>query len=111
MLKVSRLKPAPEASTKPGTIYTFAFWARVIIAVPVSGLVRASGGALSFATLSLSAQTSAEFGTFGAQAVVAVFGYIGFEQAPVLGAIGEQDGPMPAFSPSKGPQGALRRRQ
>jgi amino acid transporter len=56
----------------------------VIVAETVSGLARPSGGTLSFGTLSPSALTSAGFGTFGVLAVVAILGYIGFEQAPVL---------------------------
>ncbi len=56
----------------------------VVIAETASGLARPSGGTLSLATLSPSALTSAGSGTFGVLAVVAILGYIGFEQAPVL---------------------------
>jgi len=56
----------------------------VILAETISGLTRPAGGTLSFATLSPSALTSAGFGTSGVLAVVAILGYIGFEQAPVL---------------------------
>jgi amino acid transporter len=57
----------------------------VIVAETVLGLAHPAGGQLSFATLSPSALTSAGFGTFGVLAVIAVLGYVGFEQAPVLG--------------------------
>ncbi len=56
----------------------------VIIVEAVSGLASPAGGHLSFATLSPSALTSAGFGTAGVLAVVAVLGFTGFEQAPVL---------------------------
>jgi amino acid transporter len=56
----------------------------VIVAETVSGLSSPAGGHLSFATLSPSALTSAGFATFGVLAVVAVLGFTGFEQAPVL---------------------------
>ena len=56
----------------------------VILAETVSGLAHPAGGHLSFATLSPAALTSAGFGTVGVLAVVAVLGFVGFEQAPVL---------------------------
>ena len=56
----------------------------VIVAETVSGLAHPAGGHLSFATLSPAALTSAGFGTVGVLAVVAVLGFVGFEQAPVL---------------------------
>jgi amino acid transporter len=56
----------------------------VIVAETVSGLASPAGGHLSFATMSPSALTSAGFGTVGVLAVVAVLGFTGFEQAPVL---------------------------
>jgi amino acid transporter len=56
----------------------------VIAAETVCGLARPAGGHLSFATLSPSSLTSAGFGTAGVLAVVAVLGFVGFEQAPVL---------------------------
>ncbi|MFI5068950.1 MAG: APC family permease, partial [Streptosporangiales bacterium] len=56
----------------------------VILAETVSGLAHPAGGHLSFATLSPAALTSAGPGTFGVLAVVAVLGFVGFEQAPVL---------------------------
>jgi len=56
----------------------------VIFAETISGLARPAGGHLSFATLSPAALTSAGSGTFGVLAVVAVLGFVGFEQAPVL---------------------------
>ena len=56
----------------------------MILAETVAGLAHPAGGHLSFATLSPSALTSAGFGTVGVLAVVAVLGFVGFEQAPVL---------------------------
>ena len=56
----------------------------VILAETASGLASPAGGHLSFATLSPGALTSAGFGTIGVLAVVAVLGFVGFEQAPVL---------------------------
>jgi amino acid transporter len=56
----------------------------VILAETVAGLARPAGGHLSFATLSPAGLTSAGFSTFGVLAVVAVLGFVGFEQAPVL---------------------------
>jgi amino acid transporter len=57
----------------------------VIIAETVAGLAHPAGGHLSLATLSPAALGSAGWGSFGVLAVVAVLGFIGFEQAPVLG--------------------------
>jgi amino acid transporter len=57
----------------------------VIAAEEVSGLASPAGGHLSLGALSPSALTSAGFGTVGVLAVVAVLGFTGFEQAPVLG--------------------------
>ena len=51
----------------------------------MGGLARPAHGHLSFATLSPAALGSAGFGTVGVLAVVAVLGFVGFEQAPVLG--------------------------
>jgi amino acid transporter len=56
----------------------------VIAAEAVTGLAHPAGGQLSFATLSPSALTSQGFGTVGVLAVIAVLGFSGFEQAPVL---------------------------
>jgi amino acid transporter len=56
----------------------------VIIAETISGLARPAAGHLSLATLSPASLTSAGFGTVGVLAVVAVLGFVGFEQAPVL---------------------------
>jgi amino acid transporter len=56
----------------------------VIGAETVSGLLHPAGGHLSFGTLSPADLTSAGVGTFGVLAVVAVLGFVGFEQAPVL---------------------------
>ena len=56
----------------------------VIVAETIGGLARPDGGHLSFATLSPAALGSAGFDTFGVLAVVAVLGFVGFEQAPVL---------------------------
>jgi amino acid transporter len=57
----------------------------VIVAETVAGLAHPAGGQLSFATLSPADLGSAGWGTFGVLAVVAVLGFVGFEQAPVLG--------------------------
>jgi amino acid transporter len=56
----------------------------VILAETIAGLARPSGGHLGFSVLSPAALTSAGFGTTGVLAVVAVLGFVGFEQAPVL---------------------------
>jgi amino acid transporter len=56
----------------------------VVLAETVSGLVHPAGGRLSAATLSPDALGSAGFGAAGVLAVVAVLGFVGFEQAPVL---------------------------
>jgi amino acid transporter len=56
----------------------------VIVAETISGLAHPAGGHLSFATLSPAGLTSAGAGAFGVLAVVAVLGFVGFEQAPVL---------------------------
>ena len=56
----------------------------VIVAETVAGLSHPAGGHLSFATLSPAGLASAGAGTFGVLAVVAVLGFVGFEQAPVL---------------------------
>src|ERR1039458_285959 len=56
----------------------------VILAETIAGLARPAGGHLSFAALSPAALTSAGSGTIGVLAVVAVLGFVGFEQAPVL---------------------------
>jgi len=56
----------------------------VILAETVWGLARPAGGRLSLAVLSPAALTSGGFGTVGVLAVVAVLGFVGFEQAPVL---------------------------
>jgi amino acid transporter len=56
----------------------------VIVAETIGGLARPAGGSLSLATLSPAGLTSAGFGTVGVLAVVAVLGFVGFEQAPVL---------------------------
>jgi amino acid transporter len=57
----------------------------VILCETVAGLAHPAGGHLSFATLSPADLTTAGPGTFGVLAVVAVLGFVGFEQAPVLG--------------------------
>jgi amino acid transporter len=57
----------------------------VIVAQTVLGLAHPANGHLSFATLSPAALGSHGFATFGVLAVVAVLGFVGFEQAPVLG--------------------------
>jgi amino acid transporter len=56
----------------------------VIIALSISGLAHPAGGHLSFATLSPKAITASGWGTAGVLAVIAVLGFSGFEQAPVL---------------------------
>lgn len=56
----------------------------VILAETISGLTHPAGGQLSLGSLSPAALTSAGYGTFGVLAVVAVLGFVGFEQAPVL---------------------------
>ena len=43
-----------------------------------------AGGSISFATLSPTSLTAAGFGSSGVLAVIAVLGFVGFEQAPVL---------------------------
>src|ERR1035438_9144562 len=58
--------------------------AEITPAETVGGLAHPAGGHLSFATLSPGALTSAGSGTIGVLAVVAVLGFVGFEQAPVL---------------------------
>jgi amino acid transporter len=55
-----------------------------IIAETIEGLLHPYHGHLSFSTLSPSGLTASGFGTVGVLAVVAVLGFIGFEQAPVL---------------------------
>ena len=57
----------------------------VILALSISGLAHPAGGHLSFATLSPRAVTGSGWGTAGVLAVIAVLGFSGFEQAPVLG--------------------------
>ena len=56
----------------------------VTAAETAGGLAHPAGGHLSFAALSPGALTSAGSGTIGVLAVVAVLGFVGFEQAPVL---------------------------
>jgi amino acid transporter len=56
----------------------------VILAETAAGLSHPLGGHLSFATLSPAGLTSAGWGSAGVLAVVAVLGFVGFEQAPVL---------------------------
>jgi amino acid transporter len=56
----------------------------VIAAETISGLASPAGGRLSFATLLPKALTTGGSGSFGVLAVVAVLGFTGFEQAPVL---------------------------
>jgi amino acid transporter len=56
----------------------------VILAETITGLAHPAGGHVSFATLSPAALTSQGFGTIGVLAVVAVLGFVGFEQAPVM---------------------------
>jgi amino acid transporter len=56
----------------------------VILAETAGGLASPAGGHLAPGTLSPSALTGGGFSTFGVLAVVAVLGFVGFEQAPVL---------------------------
>ena len=56
----------------------------VILAETAGGLASPAGGHLAPGTLSISALTRGGFSTFGVLAVVAVLGFVGFEQAPVL---------------------------
>ena len=56
----------------------------MILAETVGGLASPAGSHLAAGTLSLSAPTRGGFSTFGVLAVVAVLGFVGFEQAPVL---------------------------
>jgi amino acid transporter len=56
----------------------------VIVLETISGLAHPVDGQLSLATLSPASLTSAGLGTAGVLAVVAVLGFVGFEQAPVL---------------------------
>jgi amino acid transporter len=56
----------------------------VILAESVAGLVSPAGGHLSFNTLSPAGLSHGGFAAFGVLAVVAVLGFVGFEQAPVL---------------------------
>jgi len=56
----------------------------VILAETVGGLAHPAGGHLAPGTLFPTALTGGGFSTFGVLAVVAVLGFVGFEQAPVL---------------------------
>ncbi len=56
----------------------------VILAETISGLAHPAGGHLSFGTLSPADLLEHGPGTIGVLAVVAVLGFVGFEQAPVL---------------------------
>jgi amino acid transporter len=56
----------------------------VILAETIAGLLHPAGGHLAFGTLSPSDLTAHGLGAFGVLAVVAVLGFVGFEQAPVL---------------------------
>jgi len=56
----------------------------VIVAETIAGLASPADGHISFATLSPADLTKSGVGTFGVLAVVAVLGFVGFEQAPVL---------------------------
>ncbi|HEY5987152.1 MAG TPA: amino acid permease, partial [Streptosporangiaceae bacterium] len=56
-----------------------------IVAETLLGLARPAGGHLSFATLSPAGLTAGGFGVLSVLAVVAALGFVGFEQAPVLG--------------------------
>jgi amino acid transporter len=56
----------------------------VVAAEAIAGLAHPAGGHLSFATLSPAGLGSAGWQTCGVLAVIAVLGFVGFEQAPVL---------------------------
>jgi amino acid transporter len=56
----------------------------VTVAETIGGLARPAGGHLTLAGLSPGSLFTAGFGTFGALAVIAVLGFVGFEQAPVF---------------------------
>jgi len=56
----------------------------VIVCEAVAGLATPAGGRLSFATLNPAGLAHGGFAAFGVLAVVAVLGFVGFEQAPVL---------------------------
>jgi amino acid transporter len=56
----------------------------VIATETIAGLARPAGGQLSVAALSPASLTSAGWGSFGVLAVIAVLGFVGFEQPPVL---------------------------
>jgi amino acid transporter len=56
----------------------------VTIAEAIGGLASPAGGHLSFSGLSPSGLFSGGPGTFGVLAVIAVLGFVGFEQAPVF---------------------------
>ena len=56
----------------------------VVAAEAITGLAHPAHGHLSFATLSPSGLGSAGWQTCGVLAVIAVLGFVGFEQAPVL---------------------------
>ena len=58
--------------------------AEIIVTETVFGLIHPAAGQLTFSVLSPAALTSAGFGSAGVLAVVAVLGFVGFEQAPVL---------------------------
>lgn len=57
----------------------------VIVIEIAQGLLHPAGGHLSFSPLLPGSLNSAGWGTFGVLAVVAGLGFVGFEQAPVLG--------------------------
>jgi amino acid transporter len=57
----------------------------VTVIVTVAGLAHPAGGRLDAGPLSPASLGSAGWGTFGVLAVIAGLGYVGFEQAPVLG--------------------------
>ena len=70
----------------------------VIVGEAAAGLAHPAGGHLSFATLSPAGLASHGLGTFGVLAVVAVLGFTGFEQAPVLAELTELDHRFQQFS-------------
>ncbi len=56
----------------------------IVLVETISGLASPAGGHLDFAALSPSTMTAAGVGTAGVLAVIALTGFVGFEQSPVL---------------------------
>lgn len=56
----------------------------IVLVETISGLARPAGGHLDFGALSPSTMTAAGAGSAGVLAVIALTGFVGFEQSPVL---------------------------